>query len=257
METTNGCIICGRREFQHLYDINQFAIVKCVSCEFVCCHPTPSQAELERHYSKPHLYLDQPYVAHTNFGRRLKYTLLVKLLKLFLPRTQKIKLLEIGCSQGDLLTVAAKDGRYAATGLDYEKGPVAYARSVGLDARLGDVESAQFAPGSFDVVVAIHVVEHLQNPLATFSEIHRILRPGGLFFGVTPCITHIKSRLAGRHWKYLGPPDHLWYFSPKTITAFGQKLGFNAIHASCWYHRAHLRFLLRKTESSTAAQPIR
>jgi 2-polyprenyl-3-methyl-5-hydroxy-6-metoxy-1,4-benzoquinol methylase len=246
IETPNECLICGGREFERLHHVNNYWVVRCRACSLVFCDPIPTEDELRQRYAKPELYSEKPYVPHSNFGRRLKYTLLLKILGAFFPRSHRIRLLELGCSQGDLLRASAKSGRYDATGLDYEKGPVEYARSVGLDARQGDLESSGFPANSFDVVAAIHVVEHLHNPLKTFTEIRCVLRPGGLFFAVTPCITHFKARWAGRNWKYLGPPDHLWYFSPKTVTLIGAKIGFATVHASCLYHRAHLRFLLRK-----------
>ncbi len=254
---SQSCLICGGRDLEQLHHVNNYWVVRCHNCSFVFCDPVPTKAELNLHYAKPDLYSDRPYVPHTNVGRRLKYSLLLKVLGLFSVQNQRIRLLELGCSQGDLLSAAAKSRRFEATGLDYEKGPVEYARSIGLDARLGDLESSRYPADFFDVIVAIHVVEHLHDPRETFTEIHRILRPGGLFFAVTPCITHFKARLAGKDWKYLGPPDHLWYFSPRTAALLGDQLGFDTVHASCFYHRAHLRFLLRKRGPAIEATSLR
>ena len=41
--------------------------------------------------------------------------------------------------------------------------------------------------GSFDRVVAIHVLEHLRNLPAALDEISRVLAPGGIFDVVLPC----------------------------------------------------------------------
>lgn len=48
-------------------------------------------------------------------------------------------------------------------------------------------EETSFAPQSVDRVVAIHVLEHLRNLPAALREIHRILRPDGIFDIVLPC----------------------------------------------------------------------
>ena len=40
--------------------------------------------------------------------------------------------------------------------------------------------------GSQDFVIASHVLEHLANPLRFLDEIHRVLRPGGLFLFFLP-----------------------------------------------------------------------
>lgn len=53
-----------------------------------------------------------------------------------------------------------------------------------VDADLNAV--TPLAAASFDVVVAVEVVEHLENPRATARELFRLLRPGGLVLVSTP-----------------------------------------------------------------------
>jgi len=74
------------------------------------------------------------------------------------------------------------------------------ARCVGLDAYLpalrrhrsitrlvgGTVSTLPFPVGSFDLVTANMVVEHLDAPRAQFAEVARVLAPGGKFVFVTP-----------------------------------------------------------------------
>jgi len=50
----------------------------------------------------------------------------------------------------------------------------------------GDIQYLPFASGSFDVVTANMVFEHLQHPQAQLQEIRRILRPGGVLVFHTP-----------------------------------------------------------------------
>jgi SAM-dependent methyltransferase len=49
-----------------------------------------------------------------------------------------------------------------------------------------DVAALPFADGSFDLVTANMVVEHLAEPATQFREIARVLRPGGTFLFHTP-----------------------------------------------------------------------
>jgi SAM-dependent methyltransferase len=43
-----------------------------------------------------------------------------------------------------------------------------------------------FADDQFDEVVGLHVIEHVRDPMAVMSELHRITRPGGLIRLVAP-----------------------------------------------------------------------
>lgn len=54
------------------------------------------------------------------------------------------------------------------------------------EGRQGFGESIPYADASFDVVVSDNVLEHLDNPLEVFREVHRVLRPGGIFLAKTP-----------------------------------------------------------------------
>jgi SAM-dependent methyltransferase len=52
----------------------------------------------------------------------------------------------------------------------------------------GNIEERQsFSDGSFDRVIAIHVLEHLRNLPAALDEISRLLAPEGVFDIVLPC----------------------------------------------------------------------
>ena len=50
------------------------------------------------------------------------------------------------------------------------------------DLRQADILSMPFADGSFDVVMAAHVIEHLPDPQLALKEMVRVLKPGGMLF---------------------------------------------------------------------------
>lgn len=57
-------------------------------------------------------------------------------------------------------------------------------------AAVADGMRLPFADGSFDLVTANMVVEHLADPTAVFREVERVLAPGGRFVFVTPNVNH-------------------------------------------------------------------
>jgi SAM-dependent methyltransferase len=57
---------------------------------------------------------------------------------------------------------------------------------------IGDCHRLPFRDEAFDAICAVEVLEHLARPWVFFEEAHRVLRPGGVLFGVVPqyCPTH-------------------------------------------------------------------
>lgn len=63
---------------------------------------------------------------------------------------------------------------------------------------LGDVHKAPFRDGSFNLITANMVVEHLSEPAAALAEIRRLLAPGGLFLFHTTNYWHPLVFVAAR-----------------------------------------------------------
>ncbi len=241
------CPICAGLG-SHYHTFEGYEIDKCSQCGFIYTKQIPSTEFLKKYY-------DDQYSAHKSDGVYvpkktigLKQWLLTKLLVYLVgDKTNSSKrLLEIGCSQGELLKQFANQKLWSATGVDYGGAAIEYARSKGFDAHLSDIESMKFADETFDAVVTLHVMEHVQNLKVFIEEIHRVTKQGGYFFAVMPSMSHYKAILAGAKWKYWGPPGHLWYFTNKSLTLLLENNGFEVKHCSSFYHRAHVRVLAKK-----------
>lgn len=104
------------------------------------------------------------------------------------------KLLEIG-SIPLLLTAALYKSGYKTIGLDIE--PERFSTSInnfGFEVLKCDVETEilPFENNHFDAVIFNELFEHLRiNPIFTFSELHRILKPDGIVFISTPNLKSI------------------------------------------------------------------
>jgi SAM-dependent methyltransferase len=96
-----------------------------------------------------------------------------------------LAILDIGCGPGDLAAMLSErlpEARIA--GLDLSPSMVELARRRGtaggrLSFEVGDVASLPFESGSIDLVVSTLSLHHWPNAGAGFSEIMRVLRPGG------------------------------------------------------------------------------
>ena len=99
--------------------------------------------------------------------------------------------LDIGCGHDFLPAwMAPADRRlpvdgWSVAGLDMD--PQAIARHPSLRHRvIGNGERMPFADGSFDLITANMVVEHVADPAQLFGEIGRVLAPGGRVIVHTP-----------------------------------------------------------------------
>lgn len=131
-----------------------------------------------------------------------------------------LQVLDLGCRTG-ALTQHFADGNQV-TGLDVDHEALRRARErLGIETVWANVEEGlPFADGTFDVVVAGELLEHLAVPKAVVDEARRVLAPGGRLVGSVPNAFRLKSRLrfaVGRHPE--PDPTHLQLFTPATLRA--------------------------------------
>jgi SAM-dependent methyltransferase len=88
------------------------------------------------------------------------------------------RILDVGCGTGANLLMLSEYGE--AEGVDVAEDALAFCRERGLDkVRLGAGEELPYEDGTFDLVTAFDVVEHMDDDLAGLREMRRVLRPGG------------------------------------------------------------------------------
>ncbi len=88
------------------------------------------------------------------------------------------RILDVGCGTGANLLMLSQYGD--AEGVDVSEDALAFCRERGLEkVKLGAAEKLPYDDGTFDLVTALDVVEHLDNDLAGLREMRRVLRPGG------------------------------------------------------------------------------
>jgi SAM-dependent methyltransferase len=83
-------------------------------------------------------------------------------------------------------------------GVDFRPGP-------GVDC-VANVEKLPQADGSVGTVIALNTFEHVRHFWKGFTEIHRVLRPAGVFLVSCPFYFHIHSY-----------PSDYWRFTPEAL----------------------------------------
>lgn len=120
---------------------------------------------------------------------------------------------------------------------------VPHADYVGIDTATG---AAKPEPGSFDVVTAFQVLEHVADPLAFIRDAAACLKPGGtLVIGVPNADSYIGT-LA--NFVLNAPPHHVTWWNARSLTALAESAGLEDVqlhHAPVEPWEARLYWMAR------------
>jgi 2-polyprenyl-3-methyl-5-hydroxy-6-metoxy-1,4-benzoquinol methylase len=159
---------------------------------------------------------------------------------------------DIGAAQGRFVIGCARMG-YHAIGIEPWVGAREIATELaarsGIDIQIlpGTAESTGLPSEHFDVVTCASVIEHVRDAQAAFSEIHRILKPGGIFWFCTA------SSRCPRQREISGFPFFGWYPDAlkRRIMAWAQAnkphlIGYTDAPAINWFTPAKAERMLRQ-----------
>lgn len=139
-------------------------------------------------------------------------------------------LLEIGCGLGDLLSLL--QSRFVCTGVGLIQDAAGRARQCAPRARVVVGDGASWlatATTPLDVVVALHVMEHLPDPARTIRDAFVALVPGGLLLFATPHPDYALRRLKDREHDAIGKdPTHINCHVPSVWAAWCEEAGFTS-----------------------------
>jgi SAM-dependent methyltransferase len=109
-------------------------------------------------------------------GRRALFAQLIR--KLGLPASARV--LDVGTSTGTNLRMLRDLAFQDVTGLDQSAEAARFCAEKGLGhVQLGDVCALPFDDGSFDLVLATDVIEHVDDDAKALTELCRVLKPSG------------------------------------------------------------------------------
>ena len=87
-------------------------------------------------------------------------------------------LVDVGCGTGYLCSALERTG-VVCVGVDRSPAGTRVLAGRGGSVVLGDMLRLPFADDSFQFAVSSHVLEYTKDPVALFTEVRRVLRPGG------------------------------------------------------------------------------
>lgn len=225
--TDQNCNLCGSARTLLICETDRrlkpLRTVACEDCGLLRTDPMPSEGELGAYYA--HGYrLDYQFALSNSPPRfhlvrsereaRGRIALLAPLLK---PGS---RVLDVGAGSGEFLACAASIG-HIPHGLEPGRKFADFARrhhGLRLDAH--GWQEAAFPDGSFDLITASHVLEHLREPVSAMQRMARWLADDGLIYIAVPNAFGKRGH-AFQKFHFA----HVYNFTPETLVWAGMAAG--------------------------------
>ncbi|MEO0311634.1 MAG: hypothetical protein RIQ89_1291 [Bacteroidota bacterium] len=215
MNKHQHCNICHGTKFTNINKYQHAHLVQCCNCSFVFAQLIPDAATLSKHYAFYPLSETPPPLTIKRFE---------EILQSFRPFNKTNNLIDIGCGDGHFLAIAQQKG-WNIFGTEMEKNALRVSNRLGATMCVGDVDFSLAPKNSFDVVTCFEYIEHVSDPLAEAKKMFDLLRPGGICYITTPNFSSLSGWLSGKNWNIVEFPEHLSYFTPRTIKLLYKKAG--------------------------------
>ncbi len=220
------CNLCDRDDTSLWAEKDGLRIVQCRDCGLVYTNPRPDDDELKRYYAAEYFSDRSP---EADPKRYQMYMIELDDIARTVPSTGRF--LDVGCANGIFLNLLPSS--YDKHGLEYSAAAVDEGKQkYGLDLRAGTLSSAPslFRGELFDIVHSRAVLEHMQDPKQDFLAANRILQHNGwLIVSTTPNIESPCGMLYRDRFRLVMPREHIYYFSPRTLTKLLEMTGFTPV----------------------------
>lgn len=240
-----ACPICGKDNAQNKpspYSDAQWVVKKCAACKFTYLEVAPvyellikdlaweqtSLLEAERRrVVEPVRQAVSTWIDRFRW-RYLRRDKLSALIRSFVPAGN---VLDVGCAAGGCL--ASLDDIYVPYGIEISQALVLKAQEV-VSPRGGRVfhDNAlaglrQFPSSFFSGILMSAFLEHEINPKEVLQESCRCLSETGCCIIKVPNFGSLNRMVRGRKWCGFYLPDHVNYFTPKSLLHLCRAAGFD------------------------------
>ena len=218
--TVKDCPVCG---FVYIDRAPEFA----VQFETMAWERTTKVEEQRRAELRPFSY-------KASKRTRFRMHLLPKrtVLGYVAARIRVGNVLDLGCGDGQAM--ASFPESFVPYGIEISTKAAALADHAfrergGYAINAACVEGLRRFPAGFFAAASLRsYLEHEAEPLPVLQQLSRALAPGGFAVVKVPNYGSLNRRIMGRRWCGFRYPDHLNYFTPRTLSGMAERAGFTA-----------------------------
>lgn len=228
-EREQHCPLCGgacellhRQHFVLPGDVGtHYDVVACGACGFTFARDLPSAEEYEAYYrgNRKYTYEGSRDASAARFAvHQPTFDFLAPLL----PRDSRI--LDVGCSTGELLALFQRAGYARVAGVDPSAECAEIARQLyGVDVRPAVISDLR-ADETYDAVLLANVLEHIPNLHEATARVAELVRDGGLLFVQVPDAEHFAVEVREPFLEF--SIEHINYFTSASLANLVGEHGF-------------------------------
>ena len=238
------CFICEGKNTKHYSYSDNYEYVQCSQCGLVYLNNMPNEKDIYKAYSggilkslrrkitAPFRTLEQL----SGYDQRVPAfkNQLEKVLP-YLSKSEKPKLLDIGCNKCFLLEAGVQLG-FDAFGVELipELTSQFKRKYKHFSSNIYNCDFSKLNQESnikgFDLITAFDLVEHLRDPRSNFSHIYNLLNSNGVFLFQTPNVNSKEAKSLKEKWSALKATEHYHLFNDDNIIDFGKQIGFREVY---------------------------
>lgn len=212
---------------------NPFEIRKCLTCKTYFLHPLPNESLLDKYYNESYFGKSGSKFKNPVIEKAIDYFRKSRARKLSKSISDRAKVLDIGCGNGNFLNYLSEFGSYELHGI--ERNELAAQRALlhtNLKVQSRPLDAKSFPENYFDAVTMFHVFEHVSNPTEVLTIISKILKSGGVFRISVPNIQSFQALIFKGNWLHIDTPRHLFFLKPDDMIKTIESYGFKVIESS-------------------------
>ncbi len=186
---------------------------------FYLKHNRNLQINFEENY---HSLVRDPDGKLRNLLNERKYKLKqMKYVLSFLKKQKPSKILDVGCGHGWLLS--ALDKKWKKFGVEISKFA---SKNASRYCNIYNGDLSKYKEKNFDIITALHVIEHHRKPEKFISLIYKKLKKNGILILETPDFDSAAARRYGNNFRLLKDRTHVSLFSTESLIRFVKKNKF-------------------------------
>ena len=224
------CPLCNSTRVKQVLTQSEWAIKACQICTNAWTVPAPTIIEYDQaDFHGTTVDSDDQVCLKTVTDLPDEWRKSVLMQSQLLARHLKPKasVLEIGCSEGILLSEISKLG-FDVKGIEPSMAGSKRASRKGLDVVTGYFPNLAIT-GQFDAVILSHVLEHVSQPFEMLSEVIDKISPKGYLLLVQANYQGAIPKLYKEKWYAWSVHEHYWHFTPEGLKGITRQLKLHTV----------------------------